>query len=133
MMMMAMRFTELNKFLILLMFAIYFSLLSGIPNELLYFLKVIGKRATSKKHPDPYDHFRPAGETFLKGFYLKLVWSRNAIKKSKNNQQQQLLLTEIVFSPNEVFNTYVEFLENLHIDFNAFNILIQKSNSYIKV
>ena len=68
MMMMAMRFTELNKFLILLMFAIYFSLLSGIPNELLYFLKVIGKRAYSKKHPDPYDHFRPGGETFLKGF-----------------------------------------------------------------
>ena len=46
---------------------------------------------------DPYDHFISTGETFLKEFYLKLVRSRNA-SKTKN----QLLPTEIVFSPDEV-------------------------------
>ena len=66
-----------------------------------------------------------ASENFVKGFYLKLVRSRNASKK------YQLLPTEIEFSPDEVFDIYVEFSGNLHIDTNTYNILIQKANSYI--
>ena len=37
------------------------------------------------------------------------------------------------FSPDEVFDTYVAFLGDLHIDNNTYNILIQKANSYIHV
>ena len=43
----------------------------------------------------------------------------------------QLLLTKIVFFPDEVFDTYVEFSEDLYIGTNTYNILIQKANSYI--
>ena len=58
--------------------------------------------------------------------FKKLVRSRIASKK-----KYQLLPTEIIFSPDEVFDTYVEFLEDLHIDTNTYNILIKKANSYI--
>ena len=33
--------------------------------------------------------------------------------------------------PDEVFNTYVEFLEDLHIDTYTYNILIQQVSSCI--
>ena len=46
-------------------------------------------------------------------------------------KKQQLLPTEIVFFPDEVFDIYVEFWEDLHIDTNTYNILIQKAHSYI--
>ena len=39
-------------------------LLSGSPNESLYFLKVTEKGAASEKHSDPYGHFISAGESF---------------------------------------------------------------------
>ena len=39
----------------------------------------------------------------------------------------QLLPTKIVFSPDEVFDIYVEFSEDKHIDTNTYNIMIQKS------
>ena len=62
-------------------------------------------------------------------FYLKLVLSRNASKKII--KKNELLLTEIAFSPDEIFDLYVEFSEDLHIDTNTYNILNQKANSYI--
>ena len=48
-------------------------------------------------------------------------------------KKPQLMPTELVFSPDEVFDTYVEFSEDLHIDTNTYNIFIQKANSYIYV
>ena len=39
--------------------------------------------------------------------------------------------TEIVFSPDEVFDTYAEFSEDLHIDANTYYILSQKANPNI--
>ena len=57
------------------------------------------ERTASENHSDPYGHFISAGENFFKGFYLKLVHSRNASKK-----KYQILPTEIIFSPDEVFD-----------------------------
>ena len=62
-------------------------------------------------------------------FYLKLVLSRNASKKII--KKNELLLTEIAFSPDEIFDLHVEFSEDLRIDTNTYNILNQKANSYI--
>ena len=104
----------------------FVSLFSGSPNEPLYFVKVTEKGTASENHSDLYGHFISTGENFLKGFYLKLVRSRNASKK-----KYQLLPNEVVFSPDEVFDTYVEFSDDLHIDSITYNILIQKANSYI--
>ena len=49
----------------------------------------------------------------------------------KKKSEKELWLTEIVFSPDEVFDIFVEFLEDFHIDNNTYNIFIQKTNSYI--
>ena len=79
----------------------FVSLLSGSSNNLLYFVKVTEKRAASENHPDPYGHFISAGEKFLKGFDLNLDQEILAKKKKKKKKS---LSTEIVFSPDEVFN-----------------------------
>ena len=52
-------------------------------NEPLYFVKVTEKRSASENHSDSSDHFISAGEKVSKGFYLKLVQSRNTSKKKK--------------------------------------------------
>ena len=65
-------------------------------------VKVTEKVAASENHSDPYGYFLSAGEQFLKWFFhLKLARSRNAGKK-----KYQPLPTEIVFFPDEVFDTY---------------------------
>ena len=97
----------------------FISFISSSPNEPLYFVKVTEKGTASEGHSNPYGHFISAGEKFLEGFYLKLVRSRNARKK-----KYQLLPTERVFCPDEVFDTYVEFSEGSHINTNTYNILI---------
>ena len=62
-------------------------------------------------------------------FYLKLVLSRNASKKII--KKNELLLTDLAFSPGEIFDLHVKFSEHLRIDTNTYNILNQKANSYI--
>ena len=75
---------------------------SGSLIEPLYFVKVTEKGAATENHSDPYGYFLFAGEKILKWFfYLKLARSRNASKK-----KYQILPTEIVFFPDEVFDTY---------------------------
>ena len=77
-------------------------------NEPFYFVKVIEKGTAQKDLTDPYGHFNGNGERFLKGFYLKLSRSKHISKK-----KFQLLLTSIAFAQDEVFDTYVEFTEDL--------------------
>ena len=61
---------------------------------------------------------------FFKGFYLKMARSKNVGKK-----KYQILPT--VFSPDEVFDPYIEFSEDLYLDINIHNSLLQKANSHI--
>ena len=104
----------------------FVSLFSGSPNEPLYFVKVIGKGIASENLSDAYGHVVSSGEKFFKGFYMKLGRSKTASKK-----KYQLLPSEIFIAPDEVFDTYVEFTEDLFIDANMHKFLIQKANSYI--
>ena len=60
---------------------LHFTLKSDNPNEPIYFVKVIVKRAASENHSVPYGHFISVGEKFSKWFYLKLVQLRNTSKK----------------------------------------------------
>ena len=71
-------------------------------------VKVAEKGTAQKDLTDPYGHFIGNGERFLKGFYLKLSRSKHISKK-----KFQLLPTPIVFSPDEVFDTYVEITEDI--------------------
>ena len=54
-----------------------------------------------------------------------------ARSKNVGKKKYQILPIEIVFSPDEVFNTYIEFSEDLYLDINIHNSLLQKANSHI--
>ena len=57
--------------------------------------------------------------------FKKDLFKVGSIKKCQQKEiLRSVLPTKIIFSPNEVFDTYVEFLEDLHIDTNTSNILI---------
>ena len=100
----------------------FVSLLSSSSNEPLYSVKVTEKATASENHSALYGNFISTGENFLKGFNLKLVRSRNASKK-----KYQPLPNAVVFSPDEVFDTYVKFSDDLHIDSITYNIFDSKS------
>ena len=102
----------------------FVSLFSGSPNEPLYFVKVVEKGTAIGDLSDPYGHFISARDKFFKGFYLKMARSRQVNKK-----KFQVLPTEIVFTPDEVFDTYIDISEDLHLDVENFKHLIQKANS----
>ena len=104
----------------------FISLFSSSPNEPPYFVKIVEKVTASEDINDRYGHFISAGEMFFKGFYLKMARSKNVGKK-----MYQILPTEIVFSPDEVFDTYIEFSEDLYLDINIHNSLLQKANSHL--
>ena len=84
------------------------------------------KGTAQKNFTDSHGLFIFNSERFLKGFYLKLSRSKHI-----NNKKFQLLPTPIVFAPDEVFDTYVEFTEDLYLDAQHFKLLIQKANSYM--
>ena len=104
----------------------FISLFGGSPNRPLYFVKIVEKGTASEDITDRYGDFISAGEMFFEGFYLKMARSKNVGKK-----KYQTLPTEIVFSPDEVFDTYIEFSEDLYLDINIHNSLLQKANSHI--
>ena len=104
----------------------FISLFSGSPNEPLYFVKIVEKGTASEDITDRHGHFVSADEMFFKGFYFKMARSKNIGKK-----KYQIVPTEIVFSSNEVFDTYIEFSEDLYLDINIHNSLLQKANSQI--
>ena len=54
-----------------------------------------------------------------------------ARSKKVGKKTYQILPTEIVFSPDEVFDIYIEFSEDLYLDINVHNSLLQKANSHI--
>mgnify|MGYP001792650370 CR=1 FL=1 len=92
----------------------------------MYFVKVIEKGTANEDLSDPYGHYIAAGEKYFSGYYMKSVRSRNSNKK-----KFQLLPTKIVFSPDEVFDAYVEFNDDLTIETNTSNDLIQKAASHL--
>ena len=48
-----------------------------------------------------------------------------------NKKKFQVLPTEIVFAPDEVFDTYIDISADLHLDVENFKHLIQKANSHM--
>ena len=104
------------------------SLFSGSQNEPLHFVKVTEKGTAEKDLTDPYCHFIRTSEKFLKGYYLKQCRSKQISKK-----KFQILSTPIVFAPDEVFDTYVDIMDDLDLDVQFFKLLIKKANTYMLI
>ena len=92
--------------------------------EHLYFVKLAGKGVSEKDMSDPYGHFIEKGEKYFEGLYLKLARSRNADVK-----QFTALPTKIIISPDEIYDSYVEFNDQLELDAKIYNSLNQKASS----
>ena len=51
--------------------------------------------------------------------------------KKIDKKKFQILPTPIVFAPDEVFDTYVDISDDLHLDVQSFKLLMLKANSYM--
>ena len=101
----------------------FLSLYSGNSIDPLYFVHVTGKGVAEEDMPDPYGHFVQKGERYFQGLYLKLVRSRNAKVKRFST-----LPTKIILTPDEIYDSYVDFNEHLELDTSVYNTLIQKAS-----
>ena len=90
--------------------------------EPLYFVLVKEKGVAGEAMKDCYDHVMSVGDMFFKGNYLKLTRSRNP-----NFKQFQIIQREVLLSPDEVDNTYVDINDDLQMNVNIYNGLITKA------
>ena len=72
---------------------------------------------------DLYGNVVQKGERYFQGLYLKLVRSRNAKVKRFST-----LPTKIILTPDEIYDSYVDFNEHLELDTSVYNLLIQKAS-----
>ena len=101
----------------------FVSLFSGTTIELLYFVQITGKGVAEEDISDPYRHFVLEGMRYVKGLYLKAVRSRNPMVKKFTT-----LPTKIVVTPDEIYDTYVDFNDDLELDINTYKMLIRKAS-----
>ena len=97
-------------------------LYSGSSIEPLYFVHVTGKGVAEEDMSDPYGHFVQKGERYFQGLYLELVRSRNGKVKLIST-----LPTKIILTPDEIYDSYVDFNEHLELDTSVYNLVIQKA------
>ena len=56
---------------------------------------------------------------------------KQCCSKQISKKKFQILSTPIVFVPDEVFDTYVDIMDDLYLDVQSFKLLIQKANTYM--
>ena len=99
----------------------YVTLVSGRSPEPLYFVFVKEKGLADKMLRDCFDHVINVGEQFFRGYYLKLVRSRNSTAK-----QFEVIERELLIPLDEINDTYVDINDSLQININVYNALINK-------
>ena len=100
----------------------FVSLYYGSSVEPLYFVQFTGKGVAEEDICNPYGQFLAKGDRYFQGLYLKLLRSRNAKVKRLST-----LPTRMVITPDEIYNTYVDFKDDLELDIYVYNILIRKA------
>ena len=95
--------------------------LTGNVNELLYFVKLVGKRVATDYLKDTCWHVIRTGELYFTGNYLKIIRPR-----SINHKEFKLIPTTVVFEPDEVYDTYVNINQNLRININFVTLFYWK-------
>ena len=102
----------------------YITLRSGRTLEPLYFVFVGEKGVADKLLIDSYDHTIDVGARYFKGNFLKLTRS-----KHPNCKQFQVIQQQVIFPPEEIYDTYVDINEQLQININVYNGLVNKAQS----
>ena len=102
----------------------FVSLYTGSSLEPLFFVKLTGKGIAERNLSDPYGHFIVEGEKYFEGFYLKMVRSKNAKVK-----RFSMLPSKIYLAPDEIYDNYIDFNEQLELDATVYIRLLQKASS----
>lgn len=102
----------------------YATVFTGTTAEPLFFLKLNEKGICDSTMSDTWGHVIMAGEKYFKGNYLKVVRSRKM-----NFKKFDVLPLEVLVSPDEIYDTYVEINEQMHLDHDLYNSLIRKALS----
>ena len=97
-------------------------LVSGRTMEPLYFVMVKEKGVAGEMMKDCCDHAMSVGDMFFRGNYLKLTRPRNP-----NFKQFQIIQREVLLSPDEVNDTYVDINDDLQMNVSIYNGLITKA------
>ena len=83
--------------------------------EPLYFVLVKEKGVADEVMKDCYDHVMSVGDMFFRGNYLKFTRSRNP-----NFKQFQIIQREVLLSPDEINDTYVDINDDFNIQKSIF-------------
>ena len=94
---------------------------SGRSTEPLYFIFVKEKGLADKMLRDCFDHVINVSEQFFRGYYLKLVRSRNSTAR-----QFEVIERELLILPDEINDTNVDINDSLQISISVYNALINK-------
>ena len=98
----------------------FLSLFSGSTIEPLYFVQITGKGIVNEEISDPYKHCLES-MPYFQGLYFKAV-------RSKNSRIKKFSTIPTRMTPDEIYDTYVNFNDNLELDVNTYNMLIRKAN-----
>jgi len=96
----------------------FVALVSEDSNEPVYILKVEGKERAEQEQKDDFGHIIPPGQLYLSGKYLKKERSRSGILPGK-----------AICTPDEMFEVFVDVLENLTIEKETFSALITRASA----
>ena len=94
----------------------------GVSAEPLYFLKIVEKGISNDTLSDNWRHAILPGLRYFTGYYLKPVRSR-----SMQFKKFELLPLNVLITPDEGYDTYVEINSDMLLDVNVYNELIQKT------
>ena len=100
----------------------YVALISDDSSEPVYFVKVGTKGICEEIMIDTYGHTLNSGEKYFRGKYLQKVRSRKSNKK-----QFHLIYRDAFVTPDEVFEAFIGFDDDLAIDKNEYLHLIEQS------
>ena len=97
-----------------------FSLNQYDSSEPVYFAVVEAKRSCEEIMTDTYGHKLNSGEKYFRGEYL------HKVRSSKSSKKHFQLINRDIVTPDEVFEAFVEFDDELSIDNNECLHLIEQ-------
>ena len=90
--------------------------------EPIYIIKVTEKGKATEKMSDNYGHNIMEGELYFRGNYLQLVRS-----KKISNKQVKIIEKDVIISPEEVFETFIDVQEDLTVVVDYYLALVGRA------
>ena len=101
----------------------FVALVSGDPNEPVYILQVGEKGEAESEKTDPIGHVIATGELYIRGNYLKMERSR-----SNKFHKFSVLPYDVLITPDEVFDVFVDIKEDLTFEKELFRELVARAS-----